>query len=108
MANEPIVATPVAPNKRFIIYAKQIDKFNLKRSRVELTAAVCDVCGFDLGAHNKLGPWDEMEPETQGAVRKAIAKHKQEFHTKADNLIVDEDQLPKEYLGSGKVAKIGK
>lgn len=88
------------PKKRFITYAKQIDKYNIKRCRVELTPAVCDVCGFDLGSHNNLGSFAEMEPATREAVQKAIKKHKEEFHSRADALIVDEDQMPKSYLGS--------
>jgi len=104
MANTPIVEVPKAPKKQFITYGKQIDKYNVKRSRNELTPAVCKVCGFDLGAHNKLGPYAEMDAETQATVRKAIERHISEFHNRADALIVDEDQMPKSYL-SGKSMK---
>lgn len=107
MANETIVQ-PAVPKRRFITFSKQIDKFNIIRKRVELTPAVCDVCGFDLGHHNNLGPFSEMDQQTQAAVKKAIQKHKDEFHNKADALIVNEDELPTQYLGSAKIQRIGK
>jgi hypothetical protein len=100
MADADKVVQVKKETKRFITYQKQIDRFNIKRSRVELTPAVCEVCGFDIGAHNGLGPYAEMEADTKSAVRSAVEKHKKEFHNKADNLIVEEDQLPKQFLST--------
>ena len=111
MPTETIVEAPrrvEVPKKRFIVNTKQIDKFNIRRTRVELTPAVCDVCGFDIGNHNKLGNWNEMEPATQEAVKRAVKKHQEEFHSKADALIVEEDQLPKTFLGGSSKIKTSK
>ena len=52
MESVPVIqAAPV--KRRFIIYAQQIDKYNILRKRVLLTPAVCDQCGLDLAKDRK-------------------------------------------------------
>lgn len=84
---------------KYIINSKQIDTHTIKRSRVKLTPAVCDTCGFDVAKlayeQNKLSTaiFDELPPEIQATLVQAVKKHKQLAHTMADNLIVSESQL---------------
>lgn len=84
---------------KYIINSKQIDKVTVLRKRVLLTPAVCDICGFDLCEANKLKPYAEMSPAEQKAAREAIDEHKSRFHAPATAQIVEEDQLPKAWLG---------
>ncbi len=98
----PVVGEPTdKPKRRFILYSRPIDKFTIKRTRVLLTPAVCDVCGLDLGAHNGLPTYDEMPSDIQAKIRLTVERHKKEFHSIAENLIVDEDQMPTEFLTRG-------
>lgn len=88
--------------RRFITKETIIDKFNVKRTRVLLTPAVCDKCGFDVAARNGLGEYASMTPELQAQVKAAIDEHKSIVHTIATDLIVDEDEVPTEWLGQHK------
>jgi hypothetical protein len=94
-------AKPVA-KRRFITKETVIDKYTVARTRVELTPAVCDKCGFDVAARNGLGEWATMTPALQEQVRAAIEEHKGIVHTIATDLIVDEDEVPTEWLGQHK------
>lgn len=101
---DAVIEIPEEPkvSKRYIIKETQVDKFNIVRTRIELTPAVCDKCGFDVAARNNLGQYDKMTPEMQEQVRGAIQEHKDIVHTIATDLIVDEDELPTEWLGQHK------
>lgn len=90
------------PNEdRFIINSRQIDTHTIKRTRVKITPAVCDICGFDVAKlayeQNKLATpnYDELTLEIQSVLQQATLKHKQLAHTVADNLIVSASQLKK-------------
>lgn len=94
---------PTAPTKRrFITRQARIDKFNVSRRRVELTPSVCDVCAFDV-AEKYFGSWHQVPLEEREKIQKALEMHKKTVHTTADNLIVDEDELPTKWLGGGKL-----
>lgn len=88
--------------KKYIIHAKQIDTHSIKRTRVELTPAVCDKCGLDLCnlayEQNKLSTnvFDELPEEVKLLMPQLVIKHKQAVHTSADDLIVT--QKPKQWL----------
>lgn len=88
--------------RRFITKETPIDKFSIKRTRILLTDAVCDKCGFDVAQRNGLGEWDDMSETMKEQVRGAIAEHKALVHTIATDLIVDEDEVPTEWLGQHK------
>lgn len=92
----------INPNEdKYIINAKQIDTHTIKRTRIKITPAVCDVCGFDVAKlayeQNKLASsnFSELTPEIQSVLQQAVLKHKQVVHTAADNLIVSSSQLKK-------------
>lgn len=96
------VKEEVNPNEdKYIINSRQIDTHTIKRMRVKVTPAVCDVCGFDVAKlayeQNKLATpiFSDLTPEIQTVLQQAVLKHKQVAHTAADNLIVSESQLKK-------------
>lgn len=92
----------INPNEdKYIINSRQIDTHTIKRTRVKITPAVCDVCGFDVAKlayeQNKLASpiFEDLTPEIQTVLTQAVLKHKQVVHTAADNLIVSGSQLRK-------------
>lgn len=81
------------PKKQFVLKEKKLDTFTTIRTRVLLTPCVCERCGFDLCEKNGLGEYDGLEVEEKARVKKAMETHK-EFHTTAENRVVDEDDIP--------------
>ena len=99
---EAVEAEKPVEKRRFITKETVIDKYNVARTRVLLTPAVCDKCGFDVAARNGLGEYASMDPALQAQVKAAIDEHKSIVHTIATDLIVDEDEVPTEWLGQHK------
>jgi predicted Zn-ribbon and HTH transcriptional regulator len=99
---EAAEAAKPAEQRKYITKETVIDKFNVKRTRILLTPAVCEKCGFDVAARNGLGEYENMSPELQQQVKAAIDEHKSIVHTIATDLIVDEDEVPTEWLGQHK------
>lgn len=83
--------------KRFIMKEVVIDKFNTKRFRVLLTPSVCDICAFDVAT--KQGGWENIAETEKEKVRKAVIEHKRVVHPLNQNLIVNEDEIAKVWLG---------
>lgn len=91
-----------SPSKpRRITRAQIIDKFNTKRTRVKLSPSVCNVCAFDIAAA-KHGDWDGVPERSKQDVLEALELHKKEFHPVKEDLIIFEDEMPTEWLGTGK------
>lgn len=88
--------------KRYIIKSHKVDKFNTVRRRVELTPAICDMCGFDIAETNNLGDYYSMSETMQEQVKRGIEEHKKAYHSAHQKLIVDEDEKPTEWLGKAK------
>jgi predicted Zn-ribbon and HTH transcriptional regulator len=95
-------AAKVESGKQYITKETPVDKFNVIRTRIELTPAVCDKCGFDVAARNGLGRYEDMSEAMQAQVAAAIKEHKDLVHTIATDLVVSEDEVPTEWLGSHK------
>jgi len=104
------------PEKRpaeimFITSTKKVDKFNKICTRIELTPAVCEICGFDLCAQNDLPPYYDTEDEkgmdaaTQARAREAVQKHKELVHTQASQLLIHADEVPTQWLGDAREKK---
>lgn len=87
------------PKKIFITKEIQIDKFNVKRERLELTPSVCDVCAFDIAA-KRFGNWYGVPEREHENIKNAVIEHKRVVHPINQNMIVEEDQIPTEWLGS--------
>ena len=85
--------------KRFIIRSWIIDKFTTKRKRIELTPSVCDVCAFDV-AEAKHGNWHHTPDIHKADILLALAEHKREAHPIKEDLIVFEDEIATQWLGS--------
>lgn len=88
-----------APKRQFGIYARRVDKFNTKRIRVLMTPAVCPKCRLDLIALNNLEPWDDLDNATRQELIAGVAEHVHKVHDATEQDIIDEDQLPKQFLG---------
>ncbi len=93
MSEAKQVAKKAEPKKQFVLKEKKLDTFTTIRTRVLLTPCVCERCGFDLCEKNGLGEYDSLEVEEKARVKKAMEVHK-EFHTTAENRVVDEDDIP--------------
>lgn len=85
--------------KRFIIRSWIIDKFTTKRKRIELTPSVCDICAFDV-AESKHGNWHHVPDINKADVLLALSEHKREAHPVKEDLIVFEDEIATQWLGS--------
>ena len=108
LAPEPEKEEENPDEAKYIIHSKTIDKHTIKRTRIKLTPAVCDTCGFDVlklaYEQNKISSanWDDLTIDVQRGLEQAKIRHKQLAHTAADNLIITESQLKKtkRYLSS--------
>lgn len=89
------------PKRKFISKETQIDKFNIKRVKIELTPSVCDVCAFDV-AGKHFGSWHNVPEIEKEKIKKAVEEHKRVVHPLNQNLIVDEDEIPTQWLGQSK------
>lgn len=98
---EIVIKPPIdkPSRKRFIIRSWIIDKFTTKRKRIELTPSVCDVCAFDV-AEKLHGNWHHVPDNKKADILLALAEHKREAHPVKEDLIVFEDEIAKEWLGS--------
>jgi hypothetical protein len=87
----------------YAIRALRVDKFNIKRTRVKVTPAVCQRCGLDLVAHNaeRLGQatWDKLSPGVQETLKLALEEHIKRAHSVAELQVVPESKLQREWLG---------
>lgn len=99
---EIIPSTDKPARKRFIVRSWIIDKFTTKRKRIELTPSVCDVCAFDV-AQAKHGNWYHVPDFNKADVLIALQEHKKEAHPVKEDLIVFEDEIAKQWLGSTNV-----
>jgi hypothetical protein len=99
---EPEAADPVEEKQYYITKETPIDKYTVKRTRVLLTPAVCDKCGFDVAERNSLGAYEDMTDSMKEQVKAAIKEHKEIVHTIATDLVVSEDEVPQEWLGQHK------
>ena len=91
---------PYSTNKRWKMIWRHtyIDKFTTKSERVRLTPSVCDVCAFDIAAKNH-GGWDNVPEHKRSDVIQALEEHKKEEHPIKQDHIIDDDQMPTEWLG---------
>ena len=94
------------PKLKFIIRTQRVDQFNLVRSRKLLTPSMCTKpgCNYDaakMGVDGAEG-WDDIDPAHRNTVLQALKHHIAEVHNESEELIVDEDKLPTQWLGTNK------
>lgn len=85
--------------ERYVLHAVPVDRFTVKRTRVRLTPAVCTHCGTDICAVNNLGDYEKLSDEVKVRVQRALDKHKELYHTKAEAKVVRARELPKANVG---------
>ena len=82
-----------------VVHSQFIDKFNSKRTRIEVNPSVCRICGFNV-AKAKHGRWGLVPATERQTVVEALEQHKRVVHTLGDLHIVKKSQLPKQWFGS--------
>ncbi len=87
------------PQRRFITKEITIDKFNVKRVKLELTPSVCDICAFDVAA-KRFGSYHNAPQNEHKTIIEAVLEHKKVAHPLNQSTIIEEDQLPKMWLGA--------
>jgi len=94
-------ATEVKPKKRYKMQSFFIDKFNTLRKRVLLTPSMCQRanCTFDIAVANGYAGWQDVPEDSRASMLKAFEKHDAEAHSIVEETIINEDQIPKNYLG---------
>lgn len=102
--NQPVQTEPILSStgkRRFITRSKTIDKYNVKRERIELTPSVCQICAFDVAA-KYFGDWHKAPVTERNNLIAALQKHIEVAHPLSNASIVDEDQIPKRWLGNNR------
>jgi hypothetical protein len=103
-----LISSLVDGERRFVIRERQVDRFTVIRKRVELTPAVCDVCGTDFVTVNRShlsvngelpDSFEDLSDQQKSDMKALVAEHKRLHHTAADRHIVTESELPREWLG---------
>lgn len=94
---------------KYIITTRKVDKFNLIRKRVPVSPAICQKCGEDLLALNKITePWDDLPKSQQDALLMCMKDHEAKVHSKTSALIVEEDEIAGAWLGEKRGGEIPK
>lgn len=91
--------SPKSTIRRLILREEQIDRFCVKRTRVELTPSMCIMPHCKYDAASKWGGWQFVPDTEKTVVLDVLRKHK-EYHSVNEELIVAEDKLDTEWLKS--------
>lgn len=94
----PVVAPKKKEERRFVVQSRVVDKFNIRRVRIEVTPAVCTICGWDAAAAIGI-PYADMQVELQAKCAALVEEHKKKVHDKTEARVLRESELPTEYLG---------
>jgi hypothetical protein len=109
--SEETETIPSQPKRQFIVRETPIKGmggsgveriFHIKRDRVLLTPSMCtaDGCSFDVAVRNGYpGGWDTVPERFKDGLLDALAEHRVEAHTVSRAWIIDEDEMPREWLG---------
>jgi len=108
---EEVEATPApAPKRQFITReiliraqaGETMRVFHIKRDKVLLTDSMCTAegCSFDVATANGYPEgWDTVPERFRDGLLDALAEHRIQAHTVSQAWIIDEDQIPKSWLG---------
>jgi hypothetical protein len=109
--SEESEATPSQPKRQFITRETPIKGmggsgveriFHIKRDKVLLTPAMCTVegCSFDVAVKNGYPEgWDTVPERFKDGLLGALNEHRVEAHTVSQAWIIDEDEMPRAWLG---------
>lgn len=75
--------------------------YHVKRDRVALTPSMCKVqgCGYDAATKKYPEGWEAVPESDRENCLKALAQHHVDAHTLSQAWIVDESDIPKQWLG---------
>lgn len=98
--NQDVSKPKVSTTKKYIRKETVIDKFSVKRERVELSPTMCTKphCSFDIAKKNNLD-WNRLSESKKQELLEALEAHVQEAHSVSEDVIIDQDQMPTNWLG---------
>lgn len=88
-----------APKRQLIIRSTIIDSKNVKRERIVLTPSMCTKPGCRFDAASRYGGWEYAPERERNVLAEVLIQHVNTFHNSSEDLIVDEDSLPTQWLG---------
>lgn len=94
--------TQVKQNRKLIIRSTYIDSKNIKRERVVLTPSMCTRNGCKFDAASRYGGWESTPHSIRPTLEEVLVAHDRTIHNRAEDLIVDEADLPTQWLGDAK------
>lgn len=100
---EPMVQEPRPSGRKFITSSYVVDKFTVKRTRELLTPSRCTTpgCNFDIAKHNGfLRGWNSVPARERPLLLEALNEHVQMIHNRSEEFIIDEEEMPKRWLGA--------
>lgn len=96
------VTLTVSPKRRFIIRQTRVDAHNVVRNRVLLTPSMCTKSGCTFDAAKDFGSWDNVPENKKDIIQEVLVRHVALVHNASEDLVVDEDQLPGQWISTGK------
>lgn len=88
-----------APGRRLIIRSTVIDSKNTKRERIVLTPSMCTRQGCRFDASSRFGGWENVPDNQRSVIADVLIQHDKVAHNFSEDLIVDEANLPTQWLG---------
>lgn len=85
--------------RRLIIRENRVDSFTTVRTRKVLTPSMCTKPGCIFDAAKDFDGWENVPEEKQSVITQVLEQHDKVFHNNSESYIIDEDQLPTEWLG---------
>lgn len=95
----------VSAGKQYILKSRIIDKYTTIRRRIKLTASMCKRphCNFDVAVANGFSGWDDdISDRERTRLLEALAMHDKQVHSIAEDIILNEDEVPTNWLGGKK------
>lgn len=93
---------PVVAEKRYVVRRRQIDLYNNHNELIEVTPAVCDVCGYDVVVSNpRLPQYSDASDSEKRLIEALVGEHKEKVHTGDRSRAVTESEVSPRWLSQG-------
>lgn len=101
---DQVEETPKVEKSKLITRSDRIDRFNTKRTREILSPSMCIKagCRYDAARAMHFGGWEDLSPTNQQVALELLGEHINKIHTTFEDHIVDEDDLPGNWLGGAR------
>ena len=88
---------------KMVLSPIKVDKFNTINRRVELTEAVCELCGLDVCYEYKLPAFKALDPIAQTKIKAAVLRHKENCG-KVSPQIIRKSQMTTRWMSDERLA----